>query len=460
MRSASSLIRRVFFGLAAATLVGLSPVPDNVSMKDCTDGVCTVRMTAPQLLHAAEQAVLAQRYDEARPMLAALSNAPELSMERHFLNGYMAAQTNELKTAESEFRAVLRDRPDMTRARLELASVLMRRGKTAAADHHYRLAEEDADLPPEIEQTIRQVRGYIRSKRNWTFNVTVGLAPDSNINSATDARSIELFTPFSPEPVSASLEKDARRKSGVGQTVGANGSVRLRLKDGLAMVVDANGQFTNQRGSDADDLSALIAAGPELTMKNGARIAIQAVGYTRIYGGKVAQQGPGVRMTYQQDLSQGQRISTLFDVRKINSHYSPAYEGTSYAAYLTYERVIHRSMVASATIYGRRDDLRSGAYSNTEIGANFGLGGELPKGINAGLSAGISRALFDDPLVMLDPDSRKDWRFSARANVGLRSIRVLGFSPSATYTFTKTKTNVPLYRNERHRVEFALARYF
>jgi hypothetical protein len=454
MRSASFILRRVLTALAATTLVGLSPVPDSPTLQDCGNGVCTLRLTAPQLLAAAEKAVLAQRYDEARPMLAALSHAPEISMERHFLQGYVAAQTNELKTAESEFRAVLRDRPDMTRARLELAQVLMRQGKESAADHHYRLAEEASDLPPEVEQTIRQVRGYIRSRRNWTFNVTVGLAPDSNINSATDAQSIPIFGAQIP------LNADARRKSGVGQTVGANGSVRLRLKDGLAMVVDANGQFTNQRGTEADDLSALIAAGPELTMKNGGRIAIQAVGYTRVYGGKVAQQGPGVRMTYQQNLPKGQRVSTLVDIRKIDSRFSPAYEGTSYAAYLTYERVVRRSMVASATIYGRRDDLRSDGYSNKEVGMNLGIGGELPKGINAGLSAGISRALFDDPIVAFDPDSRKDWRFSGRANVGLRSIRVLGFSPSATYTFTKTSTNVPLYQNERHRVEFTLARYF
>ena len=450
----ASVFRRLLLAIGAATLVGLSPVPDNAALKDCADGVCTMRMTAPQLLAAAEQAVVGARYEEAKPMLAALSHAPELAMERHFLQGYVAAQTNELKVAESEFRAVLRERPDMTRARLELAQVLMRRGKEAAADHHYRLAEEDSDLPPEIEQTIRQVRGFIRSKRNWTFNVTVGLSPDSNINSATDAQSVPIFgMPFTLSP-------DARRKSGVGQTVGANGSVRLRLKDGLAMVVDANGQFTNQRGSDADDLSGLIAAGPELTMKNGGRIAIQAVGYTRIYGGKVAQQGPGVRMTYQQNLDNGQRVSGIVDVRKVISHFSPAFEGTSYGAYATYERVVRRSMVASATVYGRRDDLRSGAYSNTELGFNLGIGGELPKGINAGLSAGISRALFDDPIVAFDPDSRKDWRFSGRANVGLRSIRVLGFSPSATYTFTKTRTNVPLYRNERHRLEFSLARYF
>jgi hypothetical protein len=226
------------------------------------------------------------------------------------------------------------------------------------------------------------------------------------------------------------------------------------------MVVDANGQFTNQHGTEADDLSALIAAGPELTMKNGARVAVQAVGYTRVYGGTVAQQGPGVRLSYQQNLSKGQRVSGLVDVRKIDSHFSSAYDGTSYSAYLTYERIVRHSMVASATIYGRRDDLRSDSYSSKEIGVNLGIGGELPKGINAGLSAGISRALFDEPILMLDPDSRKDWRFSGRANVGLRSVRVLGFSPSVTYTFTKTSTNVPLYQNERHRIEFTLARYF
>lgn len=449
-----ALIKRLLLTLAATTLAGFSPVPDSPSLQDCANGVCTLRMTAPQLLAAAEKAVLAQHYDQARPMLAALSNAPELTMERHFLLGYIAAQTNELKRAESEFRSVLRERPDMTRARLELAQVLLRQGKEAAADHHYRLAEEDADLPPEVEQTIRQVRGYIRSNRNWTFNVTVGLSPDSNINSATDAQTVTFLGSQVP------LNPDARRKSGVGQTVGANGSVRLRLKDGLAVVVDTNGQFTNHRGSDADDLSALIAAGPELTMNNGARIAIQAVGHTRVYGGKVAQQGPGARVTYQQNLDKGQRVSGLLDVRRVISHFSPAYEGTSYGAYLTYERVIRRSMVASATLYGRRDDLRSGGYSNRELGLNLGIGGELPKGINAGLSAGISRALFDDPIVAFDPDSRKDWRFNGRANVGLRSVRVLGFSPSMTYTFTKTSTNIPLYRNERHRLEFSLARYF
>ena len=314
--------------LGAAPAIGAAPL-------DCRDGTCTRRMTAPELLAAAEKAVLDKRFDEARPMLAALSNAPDMAMERHFLQGYLASQTSDLKTAEHEFRAVLRERPDMTRARLELASVLMRAGKDGAADHHFRLAEQDADLPPEIEKTIRQARGVIRSRRNWTFNVDVGLVPDSNINNATDARTINFD--FGTGPIPVTLDPDARRKRGIGQSVGAGGSVRLRLKDGLAVVVDANGQFVNQRGSDADDVSGLIAAGPEFTLGENARLSVQAVGFSHWFGGTVAQQGAGIRLSYQLNFDRGQRFGALLDIRQVDSDFAAAYDGESYAAYFTYE---------------------------------------------------------------------------------------------------------------------------
>ena len=452
------LLSRLLLGLGAIGLIGLSPVADSPTLKDCQNGLCTLRMTAPELLAAAEKAVLDKRYDEARPMLAALTHAPELTMQRHFLQGYVAAQTGDLSTAEGEFRAVLRDRPDMTRARLELARALMLDGKDAAADHHFRLAEQDADLPPEIEKTIHEARGILRSRRNWTFNFNFGLAPDSNINNATDARTINFDRGSGPETLT--LNPDARRKGGTGQTVGAAGSVRLRLKDGVAVVVDGNGQFTNYRGGDADDVSGLLAAGPELTMKSGARAAVQAVVFSHWYGGKVAQRGVGARFTYQQNLDRGQRIGAQVDIRRVSSDFSNAYDGTSYAAYLSYERVVHKSMVGSASVFARRDDLGVAGYSSTELGFNLGIGGELPKGINAGISAGISRALFDEPILAFGPDARHDWRMNARAYLGLRSIRVLGFSPSLTYTYSRTSSNIAFYSSQRSRLEFSLARYF
>jgi hypothetical protein len=457
MRRALAL---ALLSVGALTMIGFAPPSDRPTLRDCANGVCSMRMTAPQLLAATEKLVLARRFDEARPMLAALALAPELTMERHFLEGYVAAETGDLSVAAKEFRAVLRDRPDMTRARLELARVLMLQGKDSAADHHYRLAAEAGDLPPEIERTIREQRGVIRNRKNWYFNFDFGLAPDSNINSATSASTVDTTLQYNGQPIMMALSPDARRKSGIGQTVGVQGGVRLRLDDGLAMVIDGDGQVINQPGKSADDISALLAAGPELTMTNGARIAIQAVGVGRWYGGKAAQKGGGLRVNYQRDLSAGQRIGLRLDARHTESDFSKAYGGWQFGGSGTYERVIDRTMVASVSGFLRREDLRSRSYSSIEVGANAGIGGELPYGLNGGLSAGISRALFDAPIPLLSTETRKDWRLNGRAYLGLRSIRVLGFSPSVTYSFTRNASNIGLYDTTRHRFQFELARYF
>ena len=94
------------------------------------------------------------------------------------------------------------------------------------------------------------------------------------------------------------------------------------------------------------------------------------------------------------------------------------------------------------------------------MGANAGIGGELPHGLNGGLSAGLSRAVFDAAIPGLFPEPRKDWRINGRAYLGLRSVRVLGFSPSVTYNFTRNASNIGLYDTTRHRFQFELARYF
>lgn len=444
--------------IGALTMIGLAPLTTSPTMSDCLDGVCTMRMTAPQLLAATQQMVMAKRYDEAKPMLAALLNAPEYGMETHFLTGYVAVETGDLKQAAKEFRLVLRDRPDMVRARLELARVLMLEGKDAAADHHFRLAEEAADLPPEIARTIRDQRGVIRDRRKWHLNLDFGLAPDSNVNNATDARTIDVSVGNGKIPIE--LNEAARRRSGVGQVATASGGVKLRLSDGVAMLIDADGQFVNQTGKAADDISLLLAAGPELTTKDGARFSVQALGVQRWYGGRSATTGGGVRLSYQKDLGAGARVGLQLDSRRITSGYGEAFGGWQHALYASYERVVNKAMVASFNAFVRRDDLVSNAYSSTEVGGNIGIGGELPWGLNAGMSGGVSRVLFDAPLQFLSPDSRRDWRFNARAYLGARSVRVAGFSPSVTYTYNGIDSTVGLYQISRHRIQFGLARYF
>lgn len=448
-------LARALTGAAAlALLAGAAPAPK----PECANGYCTMRMTAPQLLRAAEQLVLAHRFDEARPLIAALAHAPELTMERHFLQGYVAVETGDLDTAAKSFRAVLALRPELTRARLELARTLLMQGKDKAADYHFRLAQEDESLPPEVLRTIYASRGLIRDRKTWDLSINFGIAPDSNINSATSDRTVDVI--FGNATLPLTLNDDARARTGIGQTANVSGSVRLRLLDGLAVNFDADGNVVNYDGKAADDISTLLAAGPELTLKDGARIGVAATVSQRWYGGRVAQESVGARLSAQKDLSAGSRIGAQLDVRRIESGFGSAYDGEQIGGFLTYEQVVNRSIVASVTGFVRRESLKSQVVSNREYGVIAGLGGELPWGINAGVSAQVSRARYDAAQALFSREPRQDWRLQGRLYLGARKIRVQGFSPSVSYTYSSTLSNLGLYDFERHRVEFQLARYF
>ena len=433
--------------------------------EQCADGVCSMQLSIEQLLRMAERLVLQRRFEEASPLIEALGQAPQMKMQYAFLKGYVAVEQGDLNTGAKQFRAVLADHPGMTRARLELARVLLMQGKDKSADHHFRLAAQDKDLPPEIARTIYASRSLIRDRRVWSITLDLGFAPDSNINNATGDKTVDLI--FGNTTLPAKLNDEARRKSGIGQSAAITTGVRLRLSDGLAVTVDANGQVLNYAGKRADDISTLIAAGPELTLKDGSRIGVAAVGARRWYGGRMATEGLGARISYQKDLGRSARLGLQLERRDQNSGFSPAFDGTLTSAFVSYERIIDRALVGSLTLFARRESLRSDAYSSTEIGGNLGIGGELPHGINAGITAGISRALFDEPMagISIDPDrpvaaERDDWRLNARLFLGTRSISVAGFSPSVTYTFSRTISNIGLYDTNRHRLLFGAARFF
>ena len=428
------------------------------SAPHCADGVCTIKITAPQLLAKAEYLVAQKRYDDAAPLIAALVNAPQYDLERRFLSGFVAVEKGDLNTAIKEFRAILASDPHQTRVRLELARALMLKGKNGSADYHFRLAAQDDTLPADIVATIRTARGVLRSQRKWNFNLDFGVAPDSNINNGTAAQSIDVA--FGTQTVPLTLDPSARKKSGTGQTASVAGGVRLTLADKLSLLIDADGQVINYAGTAFDDIGVQAAIGPELRLSEKTLISVQALGAHRWYGGRRATLAGGIKAGIEHTVSNKERIGLLLDGRRTDSGFSRRFSGWQLGTYATYERVVSKSMIASANVFARRDSLNDASASSYEVGVNLGIGGELPHGITAGVSAGASRAVYDAPERFFSEKPRHDWRYNARVNVGLRSIRVLGFSPSVTYTFAKNDSSLALYKSDRHRVRFTLARYF
>jgi hypothetical protein len=331
-------------------------------------------------------------------------------------------------------------------------------GHTASADKQFKIAEQDQDLPDDVARTIRRVRDVIRSKRAWRFDVDFGFAPDSNINNATSSDTITILWGGYPLPLN--LSQQAQAHSGTGQTASISAGLRLPVADKVSALIDLDAAGNNYGGTAYDDYQTQLAAGGEVRVSQNASVSLEAVGAQRWYGGHAVSRQAGVKAGFQAQLSNVAQIGIQIDARRTDALFDSLYSGWQFGGYATYERAVAKALVVSGGVFVRRDSLNLPAYSSTELGVIAGFGGELPLGVTFGISGTASRAKYDAPIYLFSFDPRKDWRYTARATLGNRKLRVWGFSPQISASYSKIDSSIAYYANDRLRFRFTLARYF
>lgn len=439
--------------------------PVGAGADDGARGRRQIQLTPQQLLASADSLVAAGHYDGAAPLLRALGMAPGFGMQTRFLQGLIASRTGDPVAAANHFKAILANDPRQTRVRLELGRAYLAMRKSASADRQFRIAEQDRDLPQEVARTIRTVRDTIRGSRTWRLDLNAGIAPDSNINNATSARSVTVL--LGDEAVPVALDEEAQSRSGLGQVGLVSAGLRLPIADRISAIAEIDGVGTNYEGSNFDDYVAQGAVGAEYRLSDvlglsEASLSLQGVAAQRWFGGDAVSRQYGVRIGGQTTgtAAGANRYGFQLDLRRMRALFDRSYDGWQTGLYGTFERAIGKTIIASASPFVRRDRLREEAFSNTEYGANIGVGGELRYGINFGVSVGASRAKYDAPLPIFDVRARRDNRYVARATLGNRKLRVLGLSPQLVWTYTKIDSSLRFYDSNRSRFEFTLARFF
>ena len=451
-------MRTRFAAIAPLLLAAPAAAQEAQPAYQCTFGICQVRFTPRELLARAETLVRARRFAEAEQLIQALSQAPETRFQSRFLAGYVAAEQGQFERAASVFKGILADDPHQTRVRLELARAMVGLGQTGSAEKQFRIAEADGELPPDVARAIRGFREVIRSRRAWRFDVDFGIAPDSNINNATGNDTVTVL--FGDTSLPIQLDSRAKARSGTGQTGSVSAGLRLPLSDTVAALVDVDTNGTNYSGKAYDDYLVQFAAGPEFRLSPDASVSAEAVGAQRWFGGRPASRQVGVKSGAQLAFGGLRRIGAQLDIRHTDALFDRQYSGWQGGFFLTGEQAVAKTFVASLGGFVRRDELRAAAYSNTEVGATVGFGGELPLGISFGASGSVSRATYDAPIAMFANDPRRDWRYSARLTLGNRKVRVFGFSPQASVSWARNDSSIAYYATDRVRLRLALARYF
>lgn len=293
---------------------------------------------------------------------------------------------------------------------------------------------------------------------DFRLSVDMSVTADSNVTNGTSLRAVPIDTGDGPLPVP--VDPNLREKAGVGAGVSAAANMRLPISAKAALAVDVEGYALEYEGPHSDDSSLLAAAGVEFGAGDSPTGSLQLIAFDRWYGGVKALEGVGLRGSWRRPLSPRSNLRLAIDARIFESGYGDAFGGSQASLYVTYDSVLNPGLSFSGGVYARREWLGDDAFSSLDAGAYGGLSAFLNEDLSGGVTAGLSRTIFDDPFLLLDSEPRADWRIYASGWLTTRRPLALGLHPSLTYTYSRISSSIPYFSSDRHRLRLGVQRKF
>jgi hypothetical protein len=421
------------------------------------------QVTAQEALPPAETAVpisdttaaallmQAGRLDDAKAVLTRTLTVNPNDSQAQFLLGMIAVAQMDYDAAIAHFRAILVREPDAERVRLELARAFFLAEDYDNADRQFRFARA-GELPPEVNANIDQYLGAIARLKRWSYNFSIAIAEDTNINAATDLRQVDIFgLPFV-------LSDDARKTSGLGLAVDAGGEWSPLLFDSLKGRIGAQVHRAEYSGGVFDDMTLSGHIGPHILFPR-AEIVLLATGFQRWFGNDAFNSGAGGRAAFSYTATPRVQLGTFSDFQFISYKTGSDQNGWIGSAAVS----VGYTLTPSSTLrgvagFGARD-ARADAFSSTTMWGAVGYYRDLPFGFSVYLEPNYARTRFHAPLIGFNA-TRRDHIWSMRAELLNRRIDYAGFTPKLTLYVSDQTSNIALYSYTRSQVTVALTREF
>ena len=401
---------------------------------------------------AVTKALIATRqFEAAHEILERRLSTNPGDVDALFLLGMIALANDDYPAAIMRFRQALEREPNATRIRLELARTLFLAKNDEDAEYHFKLAIAQHPPAPVVEN-IARFREAIRARRAWRFNVNFGIAPDSNINSATDKERVEIFgLPFQ-------LDASARARSGTGIIVGGDASIRLRREHKVPIYLGAYGRMVRYPDHDFDDIYVGGEAGPEFRLSAG-RLRVAATGFHRWYGGDSLVTSLGARLNFDKVIGGKWGLEASLAARHNAYARRSDVDGWEVEASVSANRAVSASALGFAYASIQRTIAHDPGQSSRSARLGGGVLKEVGWGLRPQISFEVARQVNDAPLALFN-QTRRDWRLQASASIYKRDWNVMGFAPSLRVTYTRNFSTISLYDQKRLRAEFGIAKAF
>ena len=412
------------------------------------------------------------RFMDAIGVLGPLVQGPAIQADTLFLYGMAALEASQqagvpdetrealLNQAIASFHAMLVEAPGLVRVRLELARAFFLKGEHTLARRHFEQVLAGRPPPAVAANVVRFLRA-MRTERRWRAHFGAAIAPDSNLNTASDNRTI--FLDVFGQRLPFTLDDDSARKSGIGVSIWGGGEYQYPLAPRWRLRAGSSASVREYKAGDFDRHSLSAHLGPRRLIDARTEASLLATVDRQWTAGVPETDRFGLRLEGEHRLTPRLAFSGRASAARRNCRDCNHLDGPVGDVSLS------ANWAALPTLRIGGNAGWNWARANSEhwrsSGPRAGLGATLalPAGFTVGLRASLQRAEYQGQGFAhrtIDRKPRKDETRTLSASVHNRAVTVLGFSPRLSLIREERDTNAQALDYKRNRAELSFVQQF
>ena len=358
------------------------------------------------------------------------------------------------------FRAILINHPELVRVRLELARVFFLGGQDGLARRHFE-AVLAGGVPPPVAANIQTFLNIMQARRRLTGYFGLAVAPDSNMNAASESEIIYIDTVFGRLPFTR--DGDVGAESGFGLSVWGGGEYQHPLSERFRLRVGSDLAVREYPGGDFDQQFLAAHVGPRWLASPRTELSLLGTASRQWLGSIPYADEFGTRLELDRRLgptvwARGTAAYRERDFLSRDFLDGPAVDFIAAFAW-TPAPVLRVHMTVGYT----REYAASEHWRTLSRWVRVGTSLALPLGFTVGTSIQARRTYYDGAggaHLTLHGRPRRDRIRSFSVSVLNRAFTLYGFSPQLALIHDVRLTNAQAQDYDRNRAELRFVRQF
>ena len=363
-----------------------------------------------------------------------------------------------LDEAIAAFRSILIRQPGLVRVRLELALAFYLKEEDQLARSHFDRALVGRP-PAALVANINSFLNIIRSRRRWRGYFGFSLAPDTNINAASDAE----FIYINGLPFRRSTTATNRASSDIGIVGWGGGEYQYPLAARWRLRTGININHREYKGNTFDQTFIGGYAGPRWLIDRNTEMSLLATASQRWFGGSSFNYDYGARLEVEHRVFAGLRLSGRAAWQDRKYQQNDFLAGSLMVFSLGANYVLFPTVQVNALVGYLQQGAMLNRWNSSGYWTRVGTNVALPFGFTVGVSGEFRWTNYESgwrPFIADNSIPREDQTRILQVSLLNRAITVYGFSPQLVYSNDFRESNAQLFDFRRNRVELRFVRQF